>query len=390
MSADVIYYNLTLQTENPSNSGDVNVTPANPIFREADITISSNIPILHNPSEYYGSVVRLAIPGEAIPLTQFLIQAPYSGGAYNNSVYSFTMTYGSTIGQEFFVQYETENLDSGQPPPDAAAQQQFGPYYFVYTYQHLCNLFNKTLVQALANIKTLVGGAISGAKDPFFYYNPVTERLELYADGYFDRSNPIAAEPITLWFSQPCYVFFPQMCYISVSLDNARYSFFDIRNYGPNVTWLPQTPPGGSVPPGQTQYIIISQELVSTAYMSPLRSIIVTTNMNIRPETFNLAIPHNEQSGVQNTGYANVLTDFLPDISQPNAGITSYKFIYNADSLYRLFEFYQRTPLYSMNASIFWTDTLGNQYPLQLSKGQTGSLKFMFVKKDSPVPKMFL
>lgn len=391
--SDVIYYNLTLQTENPLNSGDIIQSPSNPSFRTAETTANNNIPIVHDPSQYYCSVVRMAIPGEAIPLVQFLVQTPIVGGAFNKGVYGFTMSYDTTVSTQYFVEYEPQNITRDVPiPPSDSLQQQFGLYYFIYTYQHICYLLNRTLSLALADLKIRAGGSgspIAGAKDPFFYYNPQNQRIELYADNYFNIDNPSAGDhPLIIWFNEPCYVFFPQMDYRIYDLDAARFASFTIKSRGLNVTWLPPTPPGGSVPPGQTEYIVNSQELVSTSYMSPLRSILVTTTMNIRPESFNLSIPHNDQSGSQNTGFTNVLTDYLPDISQPSAGITSYKFIYNAESLYRIFEFYQKDPLYTINANILWTDNLGNQYPLLLSKGQTASLKFMFIKKGSPAIKL--
>jgi hypothetical protein len=77
-----------------------------------------------------------------------------------------------------------------------------------------------------------------------------------------------------------------------------------------------------------------------------------------------------------------VLTDYLPDINSSNdAGVSSKNFIYNAPSLYRLFEFKQKTPLYNISANIYFTDNLNNLYPLYLKKGTIANIKIMFIKK---------
>jgi hypothetical protein len=76
------------------------------------------------------------------------------------------------------------------------------------------------------------------------------------------------------------------------------------------------------------------------------------------------------------------MTDFLPDVSQPIPGISGYKFIYNAPSLYRIFEFYQKSPLYTINAALYYTDIYGNSFPLTVPKGQVAEIKFMFIKKS--------
>jgi len=90
----------------------------------------------------------------------------------------------------------------------------------------------------------------------------------------------------------------------------------------------------------------------------------------------------NDPSSIQNTNYTNILTDFIPDLSVPVAGISSGIFIYDAASLYRIFEFKQNTPLMNLSVKLYFVDNLGNQYPLYLNKGQSVNIKFMFIKKN--------
>jgi hypothetical protein len=71
----------------------------------------------------------------------------------------------------------------------------------------------------------------------------------------------------------------------------------------------------------------------------------------------------------------------LPDLSVPQAGVSNSIFIYNAPSLYRLFQFKQSQPLQSLSIRVYFTDSLNNVYPLYIDKGQSIDLKFMFIKK---------
>ncbi len=101
--------------------------------------------------------------------------------------------------------------------------------------------------------------------------------------------------------------------------------------------------------------------------------------MNIVSEIFFIS----NASALQNSAYLNVLTDFIPDLSNgQEAGVGSKIFIYNAPSLFRVFDFVDKHPLYSIGLTINWTDTLGNVYPLTLSKGTVASIKMMFIKKS--------
>ena len=90
-----------------------------------------------------------------------------------------------------------------------------------------------------------------------------------------------------------------------------------------------------------------------------------------------------QKTGSNNINYTGILADYLPDLTTQNdAGISSKTFIYNAPSLYRLFEFQKKGPLYEISANIFFSDSLGNQYPLYLEKGQAIEIKLMFIKKS--------
>ena len=83
-----------------------------------------------------------------------------------------------------------------------------------------------------------------------------------------------------------------------------------------------------------------------------------------------------------NMVYINILEDFMPDLAMANgAGVQNQIFTYVAPSLYRIFSFNQKSPLYKVNLAIVLADIYGNQYPLTLPKGQLANFKLMFIKK---------
>ena len=61
--SDVIYYNITISTTT------VGVDTIN-----ASIVAQNTLPILDNPSEYYGSIVRLNTPQFEIPVAYFDVE----------------------------------------------------------------------------------------------------------------------------------------------------------------------------------------------------------------------------------------------------------------------------------------------------------------------------
>ena len=126
-------------------------------------------------------------------------------------------------------------------------------------------------------------------------------------------------------------------------------------------------------------YIKTSFDYNSYGYYNFLNSILISTHMNVQSEQFYI----NNPQDYQNAQFVNVLADYIPDLAVPNgAGLVQQIFIYNASSLYRIFEFKQKTPLYAVSLTINLVDRYGNLFPLGLDKGIQASFKIMFIKKS--------
>jgi len=369
--ADVFYYNLSIGNANIFNSGYP--------YDQLGILAASNIhgtqSICENPEDYYCSIVRLQFPGFAIPAIQFLVQTPVIDR--NKGIYSFTMKYGNTVSVQswfyFIRQVKAPFIRLPAEGPTVMTQDFESTYYALYDYFVLVQIMNNALDAAFASLQALVP-AIAAAKKPFWGFEPHTGLFALYTDPlFFDQG---LANHVDIYFNSPAYLMIDGMAYSSENyndpqgLDNLLIiSPFN----GLNISQV-----------SGVDYIKMEQQYVSAAYQASLKSILVKTTMNIRSEIFNLDLGSDSASTArqQNTSYTNIMTDFLPDISQPTVGVSSYKFIYNAPSLYRIFEFKQKDPLYEINASVYWTDVYGNTYPLYIEKGQVINIKFMFIKKS--------
>lgn len=365
MPGDIIYYNININNINPADSGKSEGVYANAI--DCNITANNNLPILQNPSDYYGSIIRMSVPLFTVPLIQFLVQTPVTD--INKGINTFTLTYGNTKSIKSHYTFYSAVLDFPVPPV-GTPQQSFWPYYFIYSYEQWIHIQNTALAVAFADLQAKVGGAIAAAKVPFFYYDSVTELITLYADAaFFDENLP---NPIKIYANSVSSQYFNGFDFAETQIGSVDGTdiVFNIRN---KKTLNERTIDG-------TVYIGLMQEFNALCYLSQLRKLVITTNMNVVSEANFI----NNPDGLQNVAFTNTITDFVPDLSSAGgeAGIGSKIFIYNAPSLYRVFEFMDKQPLYNIPIQIIWQDQLGNIYPLQLAKGTVASLKFMFIKKD--------
>ena len=362
---DIFYHNLSIVNpqQNISNKQ---------VF--AEISANNNIPICQNPDDYYCSIIRFQVAGFNIPTINFLIQTPVLD--INLGIYSFTVGDNTVNGNQTYVNFIPQVPIPPQEMPKVGTKlQDFSTYYyFLYDYTYFITLLNTALASAVASYNTLSGAS---ATIPFFYYDPPTQLITLYADKtFYDNS---LANPIKIYFNKPLSNYFNGLAYnhLSYSVNNALSGLdnvFIIKDfYGLNETYIPPTATTG------INYLKTTAQFNSYGYWSFLKSILITTNMNVVSESFYV----NNPTEFQNTEYLNVLTDFLPDLGVSNgAGVSSQIYIYNAPSLYRIFEFKQKTPLYNISLNVGFTDTSGNYYPLDLEGGTECSFKLMFIKKS--------
>jgi len=361
--ADITYFNLTLTGIDDGNAGEIFKIQGNQYPIPAYLLTNQNQVILENPDEWYCSIVRFSVPCLNVPVIQFLVQTPVLD--INKGIYSFTLKWKNFVSAQTFVQFEPEVFPPAvSTPPVGTLKQTFTDYYFLYDYTHLIGMLNKTLISATTSLNAVSGQSFN---PPFLHYDSQTSLISLYADQ--TQYDGTLVDPVYVWFNFAMANFLQAIPYHTYDYGQIQGLDNQIQIYsgqGLNVKTI-----------GAITYDVVSQQYLSLAYMSFLKSVIIATDMNIISEAGYI----NEITSIQNTSYTNILTDFLPDLSVPQAGVSNSIFVYNAPSLYRLFQFKQKQPLQSLSIRVFFTDSLDNVYPLYIDKGQTVNLKFMFIKK---------
>lgn len=379
-SPDVFYYNISVKN---SNINSTSIYGADAKSERAYVLANNDMPICANPSEYYCSIIRFTVPCQSVPLILFKVQEPVLD--INKGVYSFTMRYVTSTGtvlatsQQTFYNYIQTNFFEVAPQVGTPRQQNTS-YYFIYDYYLLSKIMNTCLSSCLANLKTQGGtGAIATAADPYFLYTPATQSYTVYAEESYFSSNS-GGSYIQIFFNSLSYNFMYGFPYVSVAEGSANGldSYLSIENINySNVEVVPPPPTVGGL-----TYVKCLQQYPALCYINLLNSIILTTNNNINTETY--YSNENSLNRPNNQVYTKVLTDFMPDLSGANdAGASSKIFIYNASSLYRIFQFIQETPLMEISLNIYILDAYGNYYPLYLNRDSICTIKFMFIKKSA-------
>ena len=253
------------------------------------------------------------------------------------------------------------NLPPNEIPAVGTPLQTFTEYYLLYDYTWFIKLWNTALAACAAPF---------GISAPFFVYDAPTQLITLYTD----KASFGTGGTYQLWYNNALLNYF-------VGLESNNYSTTNSALYGMDNLIGIRDNMLNTVSPttGGIAYLATSFQYTSYGYWNFLKSILITTTMNVNSES----VYSNNNSLYQNVQYINILEDFMPDLAQNmGAGIQNQIFTYNAPSLYRIFSFNQKTPLYRVNLTVNVVDTYGNIFPLTLPKGQLSNFKLMFIKKD--------
>lgn len=368
---DFVYYNTTIQ-HNPNYRRD-EPSPANTFDTRTDI-------VLQDPTKYYGSIMRFSIPAINIPISIWPILKFQPD--INKSIYSFSMVYGENVVQEYINYFPTNSTATIPQSPVGKNQDNSSGYYFVYDYQHIVDMFNGALTVCLNNLKVLASPDLDNAVVPFFIWNESSSTVSLYCPLSSDPSYDTAQENhISIYFNNALVplmqgFYYNSLGYVSPSgLDNLLL----IRNNN-NVNVVEVKNPDGSE---SEFYINYQMQYSAIDYWNDFQSLLLTTSMRITKE-YSIPIGNNDggnQTAQQNNYSIAMLSDYVVDTVN-SAGGQSARFVYNAVTPYRLFEFTSSTPLKNFDLTLFWVDNNNNTYPLMITTGLQCSFKFIFIKKS--------
>jgi hypothetical protein len=156
---------------------------AAPILRFTEVR---NTPYLNAPENYFLSVVRFSLQTPSLPIFIPLVQTGQANP--NLTIYSITMEYevaGNPIVYQKFMEFVPTNLHLSQPSPPLINQDVSTEYYYVYSYQYLVKMFNKTVLDCFNGLAAAVvaaGGVMPTTNVPFFEIDPSGFKCVLFAD----------------------------------------------------------------------------------------------------------------------------------------------------------------------------------------------------------------
>lgn len=371
-SAPIVYYDIII----PGGTAGNQVIQA--YFQQ-----QNNPPLLEHCDEYYLSIIRFSLPGNTIPLLIF----PILNGQSNPLMSSLSVTmsynqYSVTVPLTFYPGANNVPI----PPAPIPFQDYASPFYFVYSYQHMLDMYNIALADALSSLNAVVpGGLPAGAliKAPYFYYNQANGLIDLYTTAdtamgntnYYAQTLPYYNVPeqtpnTVCIFTDPLgFNYFTGMQalnYFSTS-QVATYQFLVKDNNNNHGT--------------ATGDLILYQEFPSWGNWTSLATIdFSTTQIPIDIEFVPVSNTNSNQI-LGNTAFKPILTDFVPDTSL-GPGAARSRFVYNPTAEYRLVNMNSKASLSAVDLTIFWTDKFGVSHPYLIAADESLTVKFMFIRKD--------
>jgi hypothetical protein len=393
------YYNILVKNNNTGFDKEGNpTTSSDSVILSFDET--RTIPYLHNPRDFYMSIVSFEMDTQAIPV---FIADPIVGSLATNNelVYTITMFYhkdavdvdpavNTTVQQKviWFPEDKSATVPSGATivPPD----YNNNPYYYAYTYQHFINVVN-TALQSCFTALNIVGASNTSSIFLTLENNMVT----LYANLNFFYTDSTGV-PI----SSSEYV----LLYFNTELSNLFSAFTSIKQEQPllidgtdylntnqqlifcqsatDVNVKPVPTDFTTIPPSGLENMVVNySEYSPLGYWNPIERILfMTAHLTVVPTL----LATNSSFATSSTGYNADTQYIIADFAAQVSNGTEYKpnISYIPPAEYVLNELYGDIPLYTIAINVFWKDLFGTLHPFTLEAGGTAALKIMFRKKS--------
>lgn len=370
---DYIYYNASfVNTYSPTGP---NATPSANIYVPANYSENRSNPVLEDPSQYYGSVIRFDIDAQSIQIFDF---AQTASGAADPTYYVVTLQYGG-IGYQAGVVYV----------PTAANLPPFSTP--VFSYQEFLDEINTAFAAAYALIPSPPAGSIA----PLISYDATTGLISIFVD-----SANYANGNIKIWMNVPLYQFFYNFkadyvpitgnqntsLYDSVTNPNGQPLNFQIFTEYNGVNYVPAYIPNISSPSTTVAALKITQEFQNLYQWAELRRIVLgSSSMPMSPEYIG---GNNTNSNTSNQ--LSIVSDF---VVQNDAFIGANRSVltYIPSGEYRYFSLINNNPVYRFDFTFYWVDKYQNIRPILLGPSCGFNIKVLFRKKTAmlaEIPKM--
>lgn len=354
---------------------------------QLDYNVTKTAPVLDDASQYYATVVRFSIPLNALPLCVCPIISLQSNP--NLTPLRVGIRYG---GVSYFepVIYVSQN-DLPAPDQSMSTNQVVTPYYFMYSYEQMLTMINTALSAAYAFVGLANDTTISGIA-PYFIYDAVTGLFSLIVNNSFN--SPTGPEVI---INYPVFQYldkFNMSVIPPISGNTTTYSYvvYGMVNESFAYNYYGITPPANATPPfsspsnepTQPYFYKITQSCVSVSSWNPIRRILfLTTNMPCHYEVVSGSTKtgnYNSNSSVFSS--LNVLTDFIPQITDPKDSSSVAYYAPSGYGGYRLVDMTTNSPLYKIDVKVVWQDIANNIFPVLIDEYSQAEIKLGFIRKS--------
>ena len=351
----------------------------------------NNQPIIEEPGDYKLAVTKFSLDGvtNSLPVFRFLTQ----DSSTTQGIYSVTIE--GTDGNNTSI--SQIYVDYGNPPSRADLTLPGDPedtgneVYYIYSIQQVINLFNSALYDAFKDVSEGLGSQqnplLKLDKAPFVWFNPDTEKLEIYAPLEFGDANR-TSNSFKLYFNQPTLDTIADVPYkYHTDLNQGRiYEIIFTSNRYRNVLFdMKYTYNSGYQ---KSPFYRIIQEYPSLGkYWSPISSIAVELNSGLNvyptvqtpPLNFGQSNYGNLKQDVKDHK-ENIITEFLIDKTNPRSWDQNLLFTANNYTFTAIAEGNHK-PLRELKITFYYRERLTSRLiPLYLNSQATAHLGLIFQK----------
>ena len=358
--------------------------------------------IIKDTSKYYFSIVRFSMDGPDKSIPMFIPRIQLNQPNINLTTYQIGFSLDVSFGfgsnsffSEKFIEFEPQNSNAIPPQAIGETKDFTIPYYFVYNYDWVVYVVNKTFDEIFADLQTQYNAwrvslgqppAPLDTKAPFMKYEPSKERFDLYLDKSGFETDPTADEQLKLYFNSNMYGLFSNFPHKYLGGDLASRNTLNRDGYAYEIE--PRIYKTLNIyNDGTTDFIIVEQDYKSTSSLwSPLSSIVfVSTLIPILNEQTGQPIKYGSGNTLVPVGTQSAFQPIITDIAigMENAHGYNEFLSYVPTAEYRMSTL-SNSPLEVRNidVQVYWKSRLdGNLYPIELFNLSNISVKILFRKR---------
>lgn len=278
-------------------------------------------PLVENPSLYNLSLIVFDIPTNEIPIFVFEPNTYY-------------VTLRNTVTSAESTQVVTLPLPGSDSSPNYV--------YSIGTFLYGVNT-------ALDNAATALG-----APAPSISFDPVTGLFTITADSTYELPTPT----YELYFNYKLYLRFESffikfLSYNSASKKDILFYFTDTKSV---------------------------QEAVNNSMTDIAGLIIKSLSFGTSQLNISVRAPGLSTNTQANNAQDSVLNSFVVSPAEFRTPLSTQSLTYTP-SLYRLININRTEPISQINLQVFWTDRVGNLYPVEIAPGRSLRMLLLFLKR---------